>query len=207
MALDLGVVTTRDIATSRHIVYTACVKFCNFIMVPAYIVCQLPCKVLCNNRLYIKCQFKTVVSQRSDVAELLVTEVGHGRNIYRCQQIFRVAAIGIKTHTEASVQYRQVKTNVVGSSLLPSQIWIVVIGARCVVICATERIHGIRITTNVKRHIIEVCNTILLTSVTPVQTKLQFIDPINVLEERFVVNLPCKSCRREVAPLLTLSKA
>ena len=74
-------------------------------------------------------------------------------------------------------------------------------------VVATKRIVGIPVAFHIERHIVEVLVDVLLTSLTPSHTELQVVEPLHVLHERLVVDLPCKGCRWEVSPFLSLGEA
>ena len=49
--------------------------------------------------------------------------------------------------------------------------------------------------------------SILLTSLTPTQTKFQVADCVNIFQETFFFNTPCKGCSREESPTVSVCKS
>ena len=70
----------------------------------------------------------------------------------------------------------------------------------------TERILGIRVTTHIERHIVEIVDTILLTCLTPSQAKFQLVNPSDILHEWLIVDFPSQGSCWEVAPFLSLAE-
>ena len=59
-----------------------CVQLGDFVVVPSYVVGYIPHKILGNDRLDIKCQFHTIVFQRTDILKETVAKVGTSGNVY-----------------------------------------------------------------------------------------------------------------------------
>ena len=140
-------------------------------MVPAYIIGNIPCKVLGYDRLYIECQLNTIVLEGTYVLQQVITECSTCCNVNCCQQIGSLAIVTINVERETIVESSEVDTSIPCCSLFPSQLVVIFVRTYCLVIIVTEWILSIRVTYYIKGCVVEVVDTILLTGLTPTHTE------------------------------------
>ena len=200
--LDTDTVTTRDsVAGPSVVVLAATGELGYLIVVPAYIVADIPCKVLGDDGLGIDRELNTVVLQRTHILPKLRSEVGTGRNNHALQQVFGLTVVTINTGSDAVVEESEVETGVIGCGLLPCQIRVVRLRTQgadksLIVVALTELVHSVLITDDVEGHVVEVGDVttcLLLTSDTVRETKLEVVPPGHVLEELLGRDAPHES--------------
>ena len=108
------------------------------------------------------------------------------------------------------VEHTVIEADVPCSSGLPCQVFIVslwTIEQTRVVFFTTDRIEVVYACTLLVDRSIELSTCILLTGLTPTQTKFQVADSVNIFQETFFFNTPCEGCCREETPTMSVGKA
>ena len=82
-------------------------------MVPSYVIGYIPCKVLCDNRLYVKRQLQAIVFQGANILKLQVARYRTSRNRNGSQQVGGLAIIAINIETKTSVQGCKIQTCII----------------------------------------------------------------------------------------------
>ena len=163
-------------------------------MIPTHIIGNIPCKVLGYDRLHVECHLNTIVLEGTYVLQQVITECGTCWYVNCCQQIGCLAIVTINVERETVVESSEVDTCIPCCGLFPSQLVVILVRTYSLVIVVTERILSIRVTYYIKWSIVEVIDTILLTSLTPTYTEFEIIKPFYIFQEALVVDLPGKGC-------------
>ena len=144
-------------------------------------------------------QLDTLVRGRADVGPARRV-TGLGRNGQRHQQVGRFGFVGFGRDVQAAFEHRPVDRHVVGRGLLPREV-------RGVQAAAVER-HGLRSVEQIaaRRRGEGGERTVgadrVVTRQTGAQAQRQVVDPVAVLQEILVRNVPLEGGRREERPLV-----
>ena len=198
--------TGRNIIACKCIVGTCC-KFGNLVVVPSYIVVDLPCEVLGYYRTCVDRCFYTIVAKRTDVLNQVVTKVGTCCHRYRADKVGCLTVVVFHATIDAALQEAPVETGIVGGCLFPLQVAVIYFRTKCVVSLVTDCVLCILVTGHIAWQVVEVVTDVLLSGYTPTQTQLQFIECIAVSQELFFAYLPCQTYCREFAPTVVLREA
>ena len=178
----------------------------NLVLVIGEVGGQLPLQVLCLDGTHGECSLDTLVLQRTDIAQHLVTEVRTCRNGGSVDQVGGLTIIVVYATADAVAEQGEVQTDVRSCGGLPLQVLVIGIGTveQTAVVEANEGITsvhtgGVHV---IGGKIIVVADAVLLTGLTPTETELQLVKPFGVLQEGLFVDLPTKCYRGEGCPVV-----
>ena len=207
MCLCLVAVAARGVVAAVHVVgvVVGIGQPGDFVVVPGGVEGEVPREVVGHDRLGVDAELHAVVLQRTDVLDEAGAEVGAHGNLHLVDEVLGLAVVSVEAAGDASVEEAEVESGVPRGGLLPLQVLVVGVGAQGVVTLVTEEVLRVLVADVISRQVREVLvHDRLLPGDTPAQTELQVGEGLDVAQEAFLLHLPCKGCRGELAPAVVV---
>ena len=161
--------------------------------VGADVVVHIPGEALGLDRRSIDAQLEALTGDVTDIGKDTVREVSTGRRRDLIQEVAGVLLIEVECTRETALDEAVVQTHVVGSGLLPVDIFIVGSRAQHIVVLVAELILIGVGAERIEGKVVVVTDTVLLPRDTIAQTELEVIDPRYFLQEGLLVKTPSQS--------------